>query len=144
MFKMKSLTGRLFIGVLIGLVVGIIFIVSLPMFGFPLFSAFGIGSLLFFVLMGLFLGFVGIFDRHPVLGFKMSWKIRGVVAGLLFMMTYILLSYETLESIMQSTAVSWLGLESPFWALIDGVVIGLIMAYCETKFAGEGSDLPLK
>lgn len=144
MFNLHSLTGRLLIGKIIGLIVGLFVIAVLPTFGFPLVSAFGLGSLMMFVLMGVFLGFVGIFDRHPVFGFKMSWQLRGTVVGLIFMLMFVLLSYENLEVIMQSSLVSWMGLESPFWALLDGVFIGLLMGYAETKFAGEGPDLPLK
>jgi len=105
---------------------------------------FGLGTLLVFVLMGLTLGLVGIFDRHPVFGFPMRWWIRGAVAGFLFTLMYILLSHDSLEVIMQSNIVSWTGLSSPFWTLIDGVIIGLFMGYMETKFAGQGSNLPLK
>jgi hypothetical protein len=44
---------------------------------------------------------------------------------------------------MQSGLVSWMGLESPFWALIDGIILGVIMGGIETKLAGEGPNLPL-
>lgn len=87
---------------------------------------------------------VGMFDYHPILGFKMHWWIRGAVAGFLFMLMYILLSYTSLEVVMASTLVSWTGLSSPFWALIDGTVIGLVVGFLETKIADEGSSLPLK
>ena len=140
---MHSITGRMFIGVLIGLAVGILTIFALPVFGFPLFSMFGIGTLMVFILMGLTLGLVGMFDRHPVFGFTMRWWIRGMVAGFLFTLMYILLGYSSLEVIMESSIVSWMGLSSPFWALIDGTLIGLFMGWMETKFAGEGSSLPL-
>ncbi len=143
-FQLKSLTGRMFIGQVIGFITGVVFILLMPTFGFPLFSTFGGGALLMFVLMGMFIGLMGIFDRHPVLDFKMKWYIRGAIAGFLFMFMLVLLSYESLEVIMQSTLISWTGLTSPYWAVLDGIIIGLVMAYLETKFAGEGSELPLK
>ncbi len=144
MFKIHSVTGRMFIGVIIGAVVGVLTIAFLPMFGFPLFSMFGLGTLITFVMMGLTLGLVGMFDRHPIFGFKMTWWKRGAVAGFIFTLMYLLLSYDSMNVIMQSNLVSWTGLSSPFWALIDGTIIGLIMGWAETKFAGEGSALPLK
>lgn len=144
MFKIHSVAGRVFIGIIIGLIVGIISIAVSPIFGFPLLSMFGFGTLITFVMMGFTLGLVGMFDYHPVFGFKMRWWIRGPVAGFIFTLMYILLSYETLEVIMQSNIVSWMGLSSPFWALLDGITIGLIMGWMETKFAGEGSSLPLE
>ncbi|MAJ97012.1 MAG: hypothetical protein CMI56_00150 [Parcubacteria group bacterium] len=143
MFKIHSIAGRMFIGIIIGLVVGILAIVMLPTLGFSLFSMFGFGTLLVFILMGLTLGLVGMFDRHPVFGFSMRWWIRGAVAGFLFTLMYILLGYSSLEVVMASNLVSWMGFSSPFWALIDGILIGLFMGWMETKFAGEGSSLPL-
>ncbi|QSH39674.1 hypothetical protein JXR01_01545 [Candidatus Kaiserbacteria bacterium] len=143
MFKMRSVAGRIFIGVLIGLVVGIVAILALPTFGFSLFSMFGFGTLLVFILMGLTLGLVGMFDTHPIFGFTMRWWIRGAVAGFLFTLMYILLGYSSLEVVMESNVVAWMGLSSPFWVLIDGTLIGLFMGWMETKFAGEGSSLPL-
>ncbi len=144
MFKIHSITGRMFIGISIGAVVGVLTILFSPMFGFPVLSMFGFGTLLTFMLMGLTLGTMGMFDYHPVFGFKMRWWIRGAVAGFLFTLMYILLGYESLQILIQSNLVSWTGLTSPFWALIDGVMIGLFMGWMETKFAGEGSSLPLK
>ena len=144
MFSTHSITGRMFIGVVSGLVLGIVLILLLPVFGFPLLSTFGFGTLIMFILMGMFIGMIGMFDYHPIFGFKMRWWIRGAVAGFLFMLMYILLGYASLEVVMASTLVSWTGLSSPFWALIDGTVIGLVIGLLETKIAGEGSHLPLE
>ena len=144
MFKIQSVTGRMFVGVSIGLTLGVAMILLSPLFGFPIFSMFGFGTMLTFILMGMFIGLVGMFDYHPIFGFKMRWWIRGSVAGFLFMLMYILLSHSSLEVVMQSTLVSWTGFASPFWALIDGTVLGAIIGLLETKIAGEGSNLPLE
>jgi hypothetical protein len=116
----------------------------LPMFNIPMLSMFGLGTLLMFVLMGAMTGFMGIFDRHPMLDFKMPWWIRGTLIGGFFMLMYVLFTYETLELVMQSSLVSWMGLTSPFWALLDGIFIGGLMGLLETKWAGEGENLPVK
>ena len=144
MFTIRSVTGRMFVGILTGASLGVLVILLLPLFGFPLASMFGFGTLLMFVLLGMFIGLVGMFDYHPIFGFKMRWWIRGTVAGFLFMLMYILLSYTSLEVVLQSSLVSWMGLTSPFWALLDGISIGLLIGFLETKIAGEGSRLPLK
>lgn len=143
MFKMKSVTGRIVIGKIIGLVVGVIVMLLLPSFDMEIFSMFGLGTLMMFVLMGAVTGFMGIFDRHPALKFKMSWYVGGPLVGLFFMLMYVLFTYETLEMVMKSDLVSWMGLESPFWALLDGLFIGGLMGFVETKLAGEGEDLPI-
>lgn len=143
MFHLHSVTGRIAIGKSIGFVVGLLVMLALPAFDMPILGMFGLGTLLMFVLMGAMTGFVGMYDRHPVFSFKMTWWLRGVVVGIIFMLMYILFTYDSLEIIMQSVYVSWMGLESPFWALLDGATIGLVMSFAETKFAGEGKDLPL-
>ena len=118
-------------------------LILLPMFDFPVLSFFGLGTLLMFILMGAMIGFVGQFDRHPMFNFAMPWYVRGSSVGFVFMLMYVLLSHGSLEVVMESTLISWTGLESPFWALLDGIFIGLIMAYTETKLCGEGNTLPL-
>jgi len=144
MFSIHSVAGRIILGMVTGIVIGAITIAFLPWFGFPLFSAFGLGSLVMFFLMGAMIGLIGIFDRHPVFKFKMRWWLRGPALGLLFMLMYVLLSYQNLQFVMQSPLVNWTGLSSPFWALLDGLWIGGLMGWIETSVAGEGSDLSLE
>ena len=144
MFHMHSVTGRIVIGKILGLLIGILVMSTLPMFGFPLFSMFGLGTLIMFMLMGVLTAFVGLFNRHPVLNFSTPWWVRGIIIGFIFTLMYVLLSYGALVVVMQSTLVSWIGLTSPFWVLLDGALIGLLMSGLETKFAGEGEQLPLR
>lgn len=144
MFKIHSITGRIFIGVIVAVVLGIIVMLISPIFNIPIFSMLGLGTLMLFIFMGLTLGLVGTYDNHPIFGFKMKWWIRGPFIGFTYMLMYILLSYNSLEVVINSNAMSWMGFESPFWALIDGVTIGSFMAWMEFHIAGEGSKLPLK
>ena len=88
MFKLHSVTGRIAIGKMIGLVVGLLVMVLLPTFDMQVLSMFGIGTLLMFVLMGVMTGFVGQFDRHPALDFSMKWWVRGPIIGAMFMLMY--------------------------------------------------------
>ncbi|MBU1292453.1 hypothetical protein KJ819_00100 [Patescibacteria group bacterium] len=143
MFHRHSVAGRVSIGISSGLVVGVLAIVSLPLFGFPLFSMFGFGTLLMFVFMGILIGFLGLFSRHPLLNFSMPWWVRGLMVGFMLTLMYILLSYGSLVVIMQSALVSWMGFSSPFWVLLDGMTLGVIISALETRFAGEGEELPL-
>ena len=143
MFQIHSVAGRIAVGVVVGAVVGVLVNLTAPYFGFAPFGLFGLGTLILLVLMGLTIGLVGVFDRHPVFGFKMHWWIRGCVAGLLFSLMFVLLGYDSAQVILRSALVSWTGLTSPFWLLLDGMVVGLIVAFLETKIAGEGSHLPL-
>lgn len=143
MFKLHSVTGRVFIGKLAGLFLGFIVMLLMPTFGFPGFSFIGLGILIMFVLMGAMIGFIGQFDRHPMIGFRMPWWFSGPMVGLVFMLMFVLLSYDSLELVMSSTLISWTGLVSPFWALLDGIFVGGLIALLEKTLAGEGPNLPL-
>jgi hypothetical protein len=143
MIKLHSVASRIIIGKIIGLIIGIVAMLSLPLFDIPIMSMFGLGTLIMFVLMGALTGFMGIFDRHPMIDFKMPWWFRGPLVGATFLLMYVLFTYDTMELMMQSSLVSWIGLKSPFWAILDGIFIGGLMGFVETKLAGEGKDLPL-
>jgi hypothetical protein len=144
MIQQHSVTKRFIVGVTTGAIIGLISMFLFMLFGFSLFSMFGLGTLLLFVFMGMVTAFVGQFDRHPIFHFKISWCLRGIVIGIGFMLMYVLLTYPTLEIMMRSSIIAWTGMTSPFWVLIDGFFIGLLMSYLETKIAGEGSELPLE
>jgi len=144
MVNKNSVTGRIVVGKLIGLVIGVFCLAVLPTFGFEPVSMFGLGTVMMFVMMGVMIGFIGQYDTHPMFDFAMPWYVRGGIVGFSFMLMYVLLSYNDINVVMQSSVVSWSGLESPFWVLLDGIFIGMIMGYCETKLAGEGENLPLQ
>ncbi len=143
-FKMRSITGRVRVGKLLGLTIGLLVLVTLPIFGFPIDSMLGWGLLVMFSLMGAMIGLMGIYDTHPILGYRLYWWMRGPLVGMAFMLMFILLSYDEIQLIMQSSLLAWLPLESPFWVLVDGAVIGGCMGYLCTKIAGEGPVLPIK
>ena len=138
-----SVMGRVAIGKLIGLTLGLIIVVLLPYVGIAPVSMFGFGTVIMFMLMGAMTGLIGQFDRHPLFNFKLSWYLRGPAVGFAFFLMYILLSYDQLDYIMQSSLVSWSGFESPWWILLDGMFYGALMGWVETKISGEGEDLPI-
>jgi len=144
MFKKHSIAGRVSSGMIVGLVIGIVMMLILPIFGFQGVSPFSLGTLIMFFLMGALTGFIGIFSRHPVFDFKMSWWFSGPLVGVVFMTMYSLLTFDTLESFMQSSLFSQIGFHSPFWAILDGIWIGALMSYIEMKVAGKGEKLPAK
>lgn len=136
-----SITNRIIIGKSIGLVTGLAAFIIIPLMGAVLDPKFGLGLMFFYVLLGAVTGSIGMFDRHPVLNFKMPWWITGLVIGMVFHLMLILISYDQLAIMLQQMDI--FGMISPWWSLIDGAIIGLIMAFVETKFAGEG-NIPAK
>ena len=142
--RMHSVTGRVFVGEMAGLVFGLVFMFLMPTFGMPIGGMYSWGALLLFVMMGAMIGFIGVYERHPLLGIAMPWYVRGAAVGTAFALVLVLLNYNAVYTMMMSPLVSWTGLTSPFWILIDGAISGAIIGYICTKTAGEGSSLPLQ
>lgn len=134
MFHRHSVAGRISVGIVSGLGIGICGTAGLLFFGYPLSSFFVFGTLIACALMGILIGFLGLFSRHPLFNFSMPWWVRGLMVGCVLTLMYTLLGYEVLAMIIGA---------SPFWLVPGGMVLGLAISAIETWFAGEGKDLPL-
>lgn len=131
-----SIRNRIVVGNIIGLVAGLLAFFWLPVLGADISLQFGFGLILFYVILGLLTGFAGTMKHHPYFGFPVSWWFRGSVMGLLMHTMLVLVAYDQIANIAES--INLFGMISPWWALLDGVILGMIMAYFETSLAGEG------
>ncbi len=136
-----TITNRILIGKIIGIIVGLSFFFVALLLKAPLDLRLGVGLVLFYAFMGVVIAFMGMFERHPVLNFKMPWWFHGIVVGAIMHLMLVLLCYNQLIVIIKQMDI-W-GLVSPWWILIDGAILGLVMSFFQTKFAGEGM-LPIK
>lgn len=139
-----SIVNRVIIAKVIGFVAGLLCVFIMPMMGSTLGIHFSIGIVLFMILMGALVGFMGIVDRHPIFKFKMPFWLRGIVVGAFMYLILILLSYDQIAVMLSQMDFMGMEFKSPYWSLIDGAILGLIMEWAATKYAGEGSNLPLK
>ncbi len=142
MMQQHSVAGRVVTTKLIGFIVGGIAFFGLPALGAELSLTFLLGLWAFYMLMSVNIGLMGIFTKHPILGFRMYYWLRGPLLGTAYHLMLVLLAYNEIASIMTLPAFAWFGLSSPFWILIDGAILGLIIAWVATKFVGEG-NLPI-
>ncbi|MAZ29758.1 hypothetical protein CL655_00540 [bacterium] len=142
MFLQHSVTGRLAVGKTIGFLVGGVLFFLLPALGASVGVQYLLGLWLTYIMMGAVIGFMGVMTEQPVLHFKMPFWLRGGIIGGSFHLLLVLLSYEAVMSLMQLPAVAWLGFTSPYWIIIDGIVLGILMGWAATKISGEG-ELPL-
>jgi len=136
-----SVFNRIIIGKSIGFVVGGLVFFLLPVFGIALEVKFGLGLWLFYIMMGAITALMGIMDHHPMLKFKMPFWIRGTIVGLSMHLMLVLLAYDQMAALV--IAMDFMGMQAPWWCLIDGAILGLFMGWAETKFAGEG-NIPLE
>lgn len=143
MLHTHSITGRVFVGEIIGFTIGVLALVLLPLLSIDTSLEFRLGFLLLMVTMGATIGFVGMFTHHPLFPFiAMPWWIRGSSIGVLFFLILVLLAKDSLLPLMSLDMVVWMGFTSPYWALIDGAILGGLIGYSATKICGEG-NLPI-
>lgn len=136
MFHRHSMAGRVAVAVGVGFVIGGLVNLFLVSSGVNYTTTFSYGLWLFYILMSLTIAVMGIFIRHPIFRFPMRWWMRGAVIGAIYHLLLVLLAYDIVMEMMQLPIVTWLGLTSPFWVLLDGIVIGMIVGGVTTKVVG--------
>lgn len=140
-FKKDSLMTRIAIGKLIGLIVGIIGFVMLPHYVADVSLAFRFGILFWYATLGAIIGVFGVFTWHPILKVLLPWYIRSTFIGGWMNFVLTLVAYDELAIIMQSIFGNDGIISSPFWFILEGVIIGGIIGFFATKFGGEGAEI---
>lgn len=97
-----------------------------------------VGILLWYTTFGVFIGILGMFNHHPLLKFQMPFWFRGIVFGAWFNLILAFLMYDKLSLLMQQLEGAFGGIESPFWIVLEGAMVGLVIDAVTTKHAGEG------
>jgi len=144
MFSKHSLAGRLAVSKTLGTFIGIIALLVLPLIPVETTLEFKIGFVLLIILMSTFIGLFGVFTHHPLFtGWKFTWWVRGPLVGAVFFLLLVLLAKDELGPFMSLDIVTWTGLTSPYWAILDGVILGGLIGYITTKISGEG-PLPIE
>jgi hypothetical protein len=96
---------------------------------------------------GVFLGSLaisvkggGVFTWHPVLKLPMPWWIRAPLLGswMNFVLTFF--AYDTMAAVMVAMFGQTGILKSPFWFVLEGALVGLIIEYFARRFGGEGPE----
>ena len=140
MFKNPSLITRIAIGKLIGLIVGLIGFISLPWFWPEAGWMIRWGVLLWYTTVGAIIGVYGVFTWHPILHLPLPWWFRAPLIGAWMNFVLTFFAYEAIETMLVSTfGVDGL-FASPFWIVLEGAVVGLLIGYFATRFGGEGKE----
>jgi hypothetical protein len=140
MFENPSLITRIAIGKSIGLIVGLVGLIFLPYFAPDPSWMFRIGILCWYVTVGAFIGVFGVMTWHPVLRLPMPWWFRSSLIGGWMNFVLTLFIYDDLRDMMLQMFGPDGPLQSPFWFVSEGIIIGLIMGYFATRFGGEGKE----
>ncbi len=140
MFSNPSLTTRIAIGKAIGFLVGLAGFVLLPWFMPEAGWLIRWGILLWYTTLGAIIGMFGVFIWHPVLKLPMPWWVRAPFIGAWMNFVLTFFAYDMLKQAMEAIFGLDGVLNSPFWFVAEGAVVGLIIGYFATRFGGEGVE----
>lgn len=138
MLKNPSLITRIGLGKAIGFLVGLCGFISLPYFWPEGDALIRWGVLLWYTTMGAIIGVFGVFTRHPVLHLPMPWWFRAPILGAWLNFVLVFFAYEPMEAMLTAMFGTGSALTSPFWFVLEGAVVGLVIGFFATRFGGEG------
>ena len=140
MFTNPSLITRIAIGKGIGFIIGLTGFVLLPFFLPDVSWLLRWGILLWYTTVGAVIGVYGIFTWHPILKIPMPWWFRSTVIGAWMNFVLTFFAYNDMKVIMVNIFGADGVLSSPFWFVLEGAVVGILIGYFATKFGGEGKE----
>lgn len=100
-----------------------------------------VGFLMWYTTFGAIIGVLGLVDYHPFLKFPMPFWVRGIVFGCWLNLVLVFLMHDKLTVLMQALPSPLGAFQSPFWIVLEGAVIGLLIDGVVTKCCGEGRAL---
>ena len=136
--KKPSLILRIGTGKIIGLIFGLAVFFILPMFYSDASFHIRFGILLWYITLGAIIGFMGVLTENPIIKFPLPWWIRGIFIGGWMNFILALIAYDQIQTILIS--VNMMGMASPFWAIVEGAIVGLVADFFATRIGGEGSE----
>ncbi len=140
MFEKPSLIARIAIGQGVGCVIGLAGFLLLPFFVPEADWLIRWGILLWYTTLGAIIGVFGVIDYHPILKLPMPWWVRAPILGAWMNFVLTFFAYDTMKDML----VAMFGVDgfmaSPFWFVLEGAIVGLLIGYLATRFGGEGKE----
>ena len=140
MFENPSLITRVAIGKLLGFGVGLVGLVMFPFFWPEAGWIERVAFLFWYTTLGAFVGVAGVFDYHPVLRLPLPWWARSAAIGAWMNLVLTLFIHERLAEMMVAVMGENGVLQSPYWFVAEGALVGLLIGYFATRFGGEGPE----
>jgi hypothetical protein len=137
MFSKPSLLTRITVAKLTGFTIGVIGFFAAPAFGIDDMKL-RVGILFWYAAVGAIIALAGVMTWHPVLKMKMPWWFMGPLIGAWMNFLLILFAWDAFSSMMVG-GVFW-GMTSPWWGVLEGAIVGLLLGGLATLFGGEGPE----
>ncbi|WP_339861953.1 hypothetical protein [Paremcibacter congregatus] len=137
MLDHPSLLTRFMIGTGIGFLLGVVGFFWMPyvMPAADMMVQFGV--LFWYTTLGFVIALVGVFNWKAVVKFSVPWWLRAPVTGAWLNFVLTLLTYNTMQNLLMSTYALGDTFTSPFWFVVEGAVVGLIIGFFATRYGGE-------
>lgn len=140
MFDKPSMITRIAVGKIVGLVIGVIGFVTLPYVAPDMPPMFKWGVLFWYATVGAMIGLIGIYTRHPILALPMPWWFRAPLIGAWMNFVLTLFAYDAFADFLVQMMGPDTWMRSPFWFVVEGALVGLLIGYAATKLGGEGKE----
>ena len=141
MFNAPSLMARIAIGKLVGFIFGASAFIFVPLF-MPEASQRLIWAFFFwYITFGAIIGAFGVMGKIPVINITLPWWFRGAYIGAWLNLVLTLFIYDQLLLLMQGMFGADSLLSSPFWLVLEGLIVGFVVDYFATKYGGEGPQI---
>ncbi|MEE8371193.1 MAG: hypothetical protein V3R73_03525 [Sphingomonadales bacterium] len=140
MFGKPSLITRIAVGKLVGFLFGLAGLIMLPYFLPEAGWMLRIAVLLWYTTLGAIIGVFGVITWHPMLKMPMPWWFTGFFMGAWMNLLLVLFAYDLIAEMMITVFGPDGMITSPYWAMAEGAIIGLVIAYFATRFGGEGPE----
>ena len=139
MLDKPSLTTRIIVGKVIGLLFGLAGFVLLPYLWPDSEMMLRWGVLLWYTTLGAIIGVFGVYDWHPILRLPLPWWVRAPLIGGWMNFVLTLFAYDTMQAFLQQVLGIDGVLQSPFWFALEGALVGLVIGFFATRIGGEGA-----
>ena len=139
MFGNPSLMTRIAIGKGIGLIIGLACMIAIPYMVSDVGWLPRWGILLWYPTVGAIIGVYGVITRHPVLHLPLPWWVRAPLIGAWMNFVLTFFAFDTLRTLLQSM-IHDPPTTAPFWFVLEGAIVGLIIGFLAPKFGGEGKE----
>lgn len=140
MFGNPSLMTRIAVGKTIGFIIGLIGFFLLPYFLPDVAPQLRWAILFWYTTLGAIIGVFGVFTYHPILKMPMPWWLMAPSLGVWMNLLLALLIYDDLSQMMLNIFGNDGLFSSPYWIMLEGAIIGLLIGYFATKYGGDGKE----
>ncbi|MEM6973500.1 MAG: hypothetical protein AAF577_11905 [Pseudomonadota bacterium] len=138
MHSAPTLLTRVAVAKMVGLMIGLVGFLLIPLIVPEAPSAARWGVLLWYPTMGVVIAMLEVLDNADMLPWRISWWLRGAIVGAWFNFLSVMVGGEFMHTFVENL----LGIEGPaalaYLFVPEGAAAGTVIAYLVMRFGGEG------